>query len=153
MKIIESLKSDDSKVEAFINDIKTEQEGTVLMELQLQIVKQELNDFLYKEDPTSKISTGTKMLFLQTFLLAHDLFKYTLHILSSTDMKLPEAFNYMNILGFRIKKAMGQYLDIDFMLNALKDYYGDSQATAYVRENLDKWWDVEDITKLRSLVG
>ena len=60
----------------------------------------------------------------------------------------------MNILGFRIKKAMGQYLDIDFMLSALKDYYGDSQATAFVRKNFDDlWWDVEDITKLRSLVG
>ncbi len=78
---------------------------------------------MYGEDPESKITEGTKELFLRTFFLMHDFFAYTLKTKKEM-IALPHAFNFMNVLGYQIKYYRGYFLNVDFLVRTLIDNYG-----------------------------
>ena len=77
-RMIDSMKRNDLEVYNFIVEIGKKSKEHVNHELQLFYLKDEIQDLLYKEDPESKISEGTKEIFLRTFFLMQDFFSYTL---------------------------------------------------------------------------
>jgi len=52
----------------------------------------------------------------------HDFFKYTLET-KRDKIELEMAFNFMNVLGYQIKKFRGNYLDVEFLLRTLVSLY------------------------------
>ena len=108
-------------------------------------LKQEVQDFLYKQDPVSKVTEGTKELFLRTFFLMHDFFRYTL-LTKRQQITVTSAFNFMNVLGYQIKKFRGCYLDVEYLMRTLTEIYGSQKVVAYLEQNLGELhWDEEDI--------
>jgi hypothetical protein len=53
----------------------------------------------------------------------HDFFRYTL-LTKRQQISLASAFNFMNVLGYQIKKFRGNYLDVEYLMRTLTEIYG-----------------------------
>ena len=87
--MLDQMKGEDKMVHDFIESIFSERVGRRLEELHLFTTKEELHNFLYKDDPTSKISVETKAKFLCSFFLMHDYFRFSVRL---RDMPIDSAF-------------------------------------------------------------
>eukprot|EP00347_Sterkiella_histriomuscorum_P017753 403348128 len=143
-KILDSLKHDDALAYDFIEKI-----AACPDEINIFYLKEEIDKFLYSQDPDSDIKQGTKLLFMQVFELPHDAFEYNLMYLPMLNT-IEKAFSFINYLGYKIAYSKCKFLDIERILKALSNKFGELAVVAYVGQNIDKiLWKNEEKHILR----
>lgn len=86
-------------------------------------IKEEVDRFLYGQDPESKISDQTRETFLKTFFLMHDYFAFLLKT-KKKEIELKHAFGIMVFFGYQIKYYRGYFLNVEFFIQTMVECYG-----------------------------
>ncbi|CDW74589.1 UNKNOWN [Stylonychia lemnae] len=146
-KILDSLKQDDLQAYQYLERLSASHQIH-----ELRYIKEVIQKFSYESDPDSKISTGTKLLFFQTFQLTYNIFEYNLKATNSIET-IQRAFQFLNYLGYNIAYQKGEDLDVERLVNAIVEKFGRITTGTFLEYTFGNiMWQTREKEKLRAVI-